>query len=95
MIRHALGCRPLAPPISRLPVAVIEPAFRTLLMAAVGATPLLEAGLPPALVAAIAMSAITVRADVEGGLTWLPAAGTLKQNRLIMNCGFHWSSPTG
>ncbi len=87
MIRHARGpCQPLALPIVLLPVAVIEPAFQTLLMASVGATLLLTAGLPPALVAAVAMAAITVRADVEDGLTRLPATRSREQNSLIMNC---------
>ncbi|MGH7484758.1 MAG: hypothetical protein ACREMY_04010 [bacterium] len=78
-----------------MPVAVIEPAFRTLLMTTVGATPLLQAGLPPALVTAITVSAITMRADVKDGLTLQPTASSLEQNSRIMNCRAHGLSPTG
>lgn len=84
MIRHARRGRPLPLPIPALPVAVIEPAFRAALRAPVGATLLLEARLAPALVAAIAMSAITMRADGKKRLTLLPAARSLEQNRLRM-----------
>ena len=42
---------------------MIELSFGALVMAAVGASPLLAAGLLTALVAAVAVSAITVRAD--------------------------------
>lgn len=89
MIRHARGCRPLALPKLGLAVAVIQPAFRAALVATIGATLLLQAGLPPALVAAVAMSAITVRADVEARLTRLPAARSLEQNGRSMHCRIH------
>jgi hypothetical protein len=48
LIRHALLHLPAAPPIFPLAVAVIEPAFRALLMAAVRAPSLLLASLFPA-----------------------------------------------
>ncbi|MCC7155876.1 MAG: hypothetical protein IT161_14980 [Bryobacterales bacterium] len=60
MIRHARRCRPLSLPVLGLPVAVIEPAFRTGLIAAIGSTLLLEARLVAAFGAAITMSAIAV-----------------------------------
>ena len=44
---------------------MIESSFRALLVAPIGAPPLLAAGLLAALGAAIAMSAIAVRADEE------------------------------
>ena len=78
MIRHA--SRRVALPVLTLPVAMIEPSLQTPLVAAVGAAPLLapsfgsrQAG------AAIALSAIAVRADPEHRLASLardkPAAG--------------------
>ena len=48
-----------------LPVAMIEPSLGTLLMAAIGATPLMEAGMMTAGEAAIALSAITVGTEEE------------------------------
>jgi len=95
MIRHARRRRPLALPIMTLPVAMIESPFEASLMAAVGPTPLLQAGLPAALVAAIAMPPIAVRADVEDRLTRLPDAGPPPQNRLIMKRRVPSSSADG
>ena len=64
---------------------MIEPPFRALLVAAVGAPPLLAAGLLAAWFAAVAMSAITVRADEENRLATLTKANPLPQNRFAMN----------
>lgn len=60
MICHAGRSRSLPLPILALALAVIEQSFGTMLIAPVGRTLLLEAGLPSALVAAIAMATITV-----------------------------------
>lgn len=68
---------------------MIEPAFHASLIVAVGAAPLLQAGLPCAVVTAIAMSAITVGADVEDRLTMLPAAHSLAQYSRMMKCRVH------
>jgi hypothetical protein len=87
MIRHALHGRSLPLSILALPVAMIEPAFRAGLVTTIGHTLLLAAGLAPACDAAIAMSAIAVRADVEDRLTWLPAACALEQNSSMMMHG--------
>lgn len=65
MIRHAGLCWSLAMPVGALPVTMIEPAFFASLMAPVGGALLFQPGLLPALLAAIAMPAITMRADVE------------------------------
>jgi hypothetical protein len=51
--------------ISALPVAVIESPFGTLLVPAIGAPPLLDSGLLTASQAAIALPAITARAEKE------------------------------
>jgi len=66
LIRHA-RLRLTAAAVLPLTVAMIEPPFRALLVAAVGAPPLLAAGLLAALVAAVAVSAIAVRTDRVGG----------------------------
>jgi len=51
--------------ISALPVSVIEPAFRTLLVAAVGAASLTEPGLGAAFDAAVALATVATRAQEE------------------------------
>ena len=94
MIRHARHRRPPPLPIALLPVAVVEPTFRTSLISAVGPASLLDASVTSALAAAIAMSAITMRADVESRLAPLPAARSLAQHSLIMNRRVPWSSWT-
>ena len=48
-----------------MPVTVIEPSFRTLLMPAIRTAPLMESGLVAAIEAAIALSAITMRTEKE------------------------------
>jgi len=71
LIRHR-RLRPL--PAGALPVAMIEPAFGTLLVAAVGGTALAAAGLSAAIAAAIALSAVAVLADPEHRVTAAAAA---------------------
>jgi hypothetical protein len=73
---------------------MIEPSFRALLVAAVGAPPLLAAGLLAALVAAVAVSAIAVRTDEENRVAALTEANPLPQNRFAMNHR-HASSQAG
>jgi hypothetical protein len=63
LIRHARWPATLA--VLSLAVAMIEPAFGTLLMPAIGAAPLLEPRLMAAIQAAIAVSAIAVLTDQE------------------------------
>jgi hypothetical protein len=62
---------------------MIELAFRALLVALVGPLPLLPAGLLAAWETAVAVSAITVRADVEHRLT--PKAKSLPENCFAVN----------
>ena len=83
-----------AAPVLSLTVAMIELPFGALLVAAVGATPLLAAGLLAALVAAVAVSAIAVRADEENRMAALTQANPLSQNRFAMNHR-HASSQAG
>lgn len=64
---------------------MIEPSLAALLVTPVGGPPLLAAGLLAALGAAVAVSAITVRADEENRLTLLTQANPLPQNRFAMN----------
>jgi hypothetical protein len=68
-----------------LPVAMIEPAFRTLLIAAVGRAVLPAPGLAAARRAAITLSAIAMRANPEQRLASLAAANPLPENHLSMN----------
>jgi hypothetical protein len=94
LIRHARLWLPQAAPVRLLPIAMIEPSFGTPLVAPVGVPPLLAAGLFAALGTAVAMSAITVRADEENRLAVLPKAKPLPQNRFAVNHR-HASSQTG
>jgi hypothetical protein len=83
LIRHA-GPRPAAP-ILALPVAMVEPAFRAALVAAVGAAPLLESRFGTAGDAAIALSTITVLTDPEQRVASAATANPLTENYLAMN----------
>jgi hypothetical protein len=85
MIRHASLLLTAPPPVIPLAVAVIESAFRALLMASVGAPPLLPAGVCAAPAAAIAMSAIAVGADKEHCVALLTETDSLKENRFAVN----------
>jgi len=85
----------LAKPILALPVAMIEPAFYTALVPPVGAASLTETGLLAALQTAIAMPAITVRADKEDRVTVLPAACALQQMRFGMGRQRRHRRPAG
>ncbi len=64
---------------------MIEPSLAAPLVTPVGGPPLLAAGLFAAWGAAVAVSAITVRADEENRLALLPEAKPLPQNRFAMN----------
>jgi hypothetical protein len=77
-----------------LTVAMIELSLGALLVAAVGAPPLLAAGLLAALIAAVAVSAIAVRADEENRVAALTKANPLPQNCFNMNHR-HASSQAG
>jgi hypothetical protein len=68
-----------------LAVAMIELPFGALLVAAIGAPPLLAARLLAELVAAVAVSAIAVLADEENRVAALTQASPLSQNRFAMN----------
>jgi hypothetical protein len=81
-------------PVLPLPIAVIEPPFQTLLVASVGASPLLPAGLCAAPAAAIAMSSIAVGTDEKHGVALLAKTDSLKENRFAVNLR-HASSQAG
>jgi hypothetical protein len=83
LIRHAR--LRLAAPILALPVAMVEPAFRAALVAAVGAAPLLESCFGTASDAAIALSTITVLTDPEHRVASAATANPLTENYLAMN----------
>ena len=86
MIRHARWRLPAAAPVIALPVAMIEPSFGALLVAGVGAPSLVEAGTLTAWGAAVALSAIAVRADEEHCVTLATEANSLPEYRFAMNC---------
>ena len=83
MIRHA-RLRP-APAVFPLAVRMIEPAFQTLLVAAVGASALTKPRLAPACQAAIALSAITMRTEKECRAAIASQANPKPQNHFASN----------
>jgi hypothetical protein len=85
VIRHRRWRLTKAATVSPLAVAVIELPFGTLLVPSVGGSPLLAAGLPAAWIAAVAVSAIAVRANEENRVAALTKANPLPQNRFAMN----------
>ena len=91
MIRHA-GLRP-ALPVLPLTVAMIPPSFRTVLVTAVGTAALMESGLITAGEAAIALSAVTVRAEIEHRSAFAAQANPLPENQFAMSR--HASSQAG
>ena len=78
LIRHARPAPALA--ILLLTIPVVEPAFQTLLIAAVGRPVLPAPGFGAAHRAAIALSAIAMRTNPEHRLTSLAAANALPEN---------------
>jgi hypothetical protein len=94
LIRHWGLCLTKAAAVLPLTITMIELPFEALLVAAVGAPPLLAAGLLAALFAAVAMSAIAVSADKENRVAALTKANPLPQNRFAMNRR-HASSQAG
>src|SRR2546423_10488211 len=94
MIRHAGVSLMAPPPVIPLTVAVVEPAFRALLVAGVGAPSLLPAGVCAAPLAAIAMSAIAMGADKEHGVALLAGTDSLNENRFAVSLR-HAASPAG
>jgi hypothetical protein len=93
LIRHArIGLLSLA--VLALPIAMIEPPFRALLVSPIGTPPLTPAGKLTALRAAIAVSAITVCADKENRMTQMLEAHPLPEHCFAMNRR-HASSQAG
>lgn len=74
-----------AAPVLLLTIAMVESPFGALLVAFIGVPPLPAAGLFAAVFAAVAMSAIAVRADEENRVAALTQANPLPQNRFAMN----------
>ncbi len=85
---------PAAAPVIALSVAMIKPSFEAPLMAAVGAPTLVDSGMLTAGGAAIALSAVAVRADEEHCVTLATEANPLPEYRFAMNCR-HASSQAG
>ena len=76
MIRHAAAA---AFPVGPLPVAVIEPAFRALLVPPVGVPPLLPPGFSPASLAAVPVAPVAMTTNPEHRATAGPPANPLTQ----------------
>ena len=83
MIRHA--GRRVTLPVGPLPVAMIEPALRTLLVAAVGSAALPAARFVATSRAAIALSAVAVRTNPEHRLASLAATNSLPEKYFSVN----------
>jgi hypothetical protein len=83
LIRHAvLGS---ALPVRALAVAMIEPAFRALLMPQIGGSPLPAPGSLPTGAAAIAVPAVAMRADEEQCPAFAAETNLLTENRFAMS----------
>ena len=83
----------MAGPVFPLAVAVIEPAFGTLLMTTIGVAPLIQAGLVPAMQTAIAMPTVAMRAEEECRPTFTAQTHPQPQNHFAMHR--HPPSPAG
>jgi hypothetical protein len=83
LIRHARPAPALT--VLSLPIPVVESAFQTLLMAAVGRPMLPAPGFGAARRAAIALSAIAMGTNPEHRLASLAAANPLPENHFAMN----------
>ncbi len=75
----------LALAVLPLTVPMIEPSFRTLLVPAVGGPSLTLAGLRAAGEAAIALSAVTVRAEEKYGVTLAAQTNPQPENRFALH----------
>jgi hypothetical protein len=84
LIRHAGSCQPL--PISPLTIPMIQSSFRTLLMTAVGSSPLLSPGFGAAALAAIPMSSVAATADQKESPASFCVAKPLKKNNFGSVC---------
>jgi hypothetical protein len=83
LIRHTRSAPALT--VLLLPIPVVEPAFGTLLITAVGRPVLSASGFGAARRAAIALSAIAMRTNPEHRLASLAAANALPENHFFMN----------
>ncbi len=68
---------------------MIESSFLAALVPAIGASPLVESGLVAALLAAIAVATVTMRADEKDRVAMLPAAPTLQEISVVMSYRRH------
>jgi hypothetical protein len=94
LIRHAQWRLPAAAPVIALTITMIEPPLGALLVAAVGAPSLAGSGMLTAWGAAVALSAIAVRADEEHCVTLAAEANPLPEYRFAVSCR-HASSQAG
>ena len=82
MIRHARLAAAFA--LVPLTVAMIEAAFRALLMAAIGGAPLAQTRLLAAWIAAITLSAVAFGVEEEQGAAFGNKAKPLSQNHFVV-----------
>jgi hypothetical protein len=92
LIRHARRGQVLPPPVLTLPVAMIQQSFRTLLMPTIGTSPLAEPGLLAAGLAAIALPAVTMRAQKEHRAAFAEQANAQPEDRLAMSRHASWQA---
>lgn len=91
MIRHGRRRGLLTEPVFPLPVAMIQPAFLAALVPPIRTSSLAEAGLPAAVLAAVAMAAITMGADEERGVAVRLVTGPQPENAFAVNRRRHCS----
>jgi hypothetical protein len=84
LIRHAGLFLAASPPVLPLMVVMIELSLRALLVPFIGLPPLLVPGLIAAFGAAIAVTAITVRADEKYCVALATATNPMKENRFAV-----------
>jgi hypothetical protein len=84
--------RAAASPVLPLPVTMVQPAFRTPLVSAIGRTPLPQSCLVAASDAAVALSAVAMRTEKEHRKAVLEQANPLPENCFPMR---HHASPQG
>ena len=87
MIRHAGLSSRFAPaqPILALPVSMIQPSFRALLVATIGAAPLLETSLLAAGQATVTLAVIAVPAQEKHSTAFATQANPQPQNHVLVN----------
>ena len=91
MIRHALLDGAAAAAILPLAIAMIEPAFGTLLVTAIGAASLAQPHMPLTSAATVELAAVTAGAQKELGATFAIPANPLSE-AIVRRRHAHWQA---